>query len=363
MTSDSPGEPKQEQAEALQRSEERLRLVMQATNDAIWDIDLTAKSVWWNDCYDRLFGARPSETKSAWDWWILHLHPDDRARVVASFRAAIEGSADRWTCEYRYRRANGDYAYVLDRAFLARSPNGKATRILGAMLDLTGQKESEQQLSLQGQTIRRLFELQEQERKLVSQDIHDGLAQMLTGACMRLESVRGRVRGKHAIELEVSCELLRSAIAETRRLVNDLRPLIIDESGLEESIRHLIADLTRHTTCELSLECRLDRESREPVLNGVVYRIVQEAVGNSLRHGQAAHVAIKLQREASDLIITVQDDGVGFDPQGVSPDRFGLRGIQERARLFGGEAVIVSQPGAGANLRVRLCVPGWDAAP
>jgi len=126
--------------EALRHSEERLALAVRATNDAIWDYDVATGQIWSNEAYLRLFGARAS------DAWGELVHPDDRAAMVESFRAAMEGRSDRWQGEYRFRRADGSYAHVLDRAVIARGPDGRPTRVLGAMLDLTERKQAEERL-------------------------------------------------------------------------------------------------------------------------------------------------------------------------------------------------------------------------
>lgn len=133
--------------EARRISEERMMLVTRATNDAIWDSDLANGTVWWNAAYEKLFGPRPPDNRTNWQWWTEHIHPEDRERVVTSVRAAVAGKADHWTAEYRYQRTDGSYAHVLDRAFIARNPSsGKAHRILGAILDLTARKEMEKKL-------------------------------------------------------------------------------------------------------------------------------------------------------------------------------------------------------------------------
>src|SRR5207248_173187 len=84
------------QAEALRVSEERLRLFMEATNDAIWDVDIPAGTVWWNEGYDRCFGVRPKETAKSWDWWLERIHPADRERTVQTLKEAIARSEGHW---------------------------------------------------------------------------------------------------------------------------------------------------------------------------------------------------------------------------------------------------------------------------
>ena len=128
--------------ESLRKSEERFRLATKATNDSIWDIDLATGVVSWNDTYANLYGRVP-ETSDSWQWWIDNIHPEERENTVAGLRSAIAGRSSSWTCEYRFRRVSGDWAYIYDRAYVARDASGNAWRVIGAMQDLTGRKAAE----------------------------------------------------------------------------------------------------------------------------------------------------------------------------------------------------------------------------
>jgi two-component system, cell cycle sensor histidine kinase and response regulator CckA len=128
--------------EVLRQSEERFRLAIKATNDAIWDIDLKTGTVSWNETYSTLYD-RPPETSDSWQWWIDRIHPEDREVTVGEFRAAISSSASSWTREYRFQRADGRWAHIYDRAYIARDGSGKAWRVIGAMQDLTTRKQAE----------------------------------------------------------------------------------------------------------------------------------------------------------------------------------------------------------------------------
>ena len=110
--------------EALRKSEERLRLAIKATNDAIWDLDLKAGTVSWNDTYSTLYG-RP-ETADSWQFWIDRIHPEDRSRTVDGFQAALHSGESSWSSEYRFRRAEGRWAYIYHRAYIARDASGNA---------------------------------------------------------------------------------------------------------------------------------------------------------------------------------------------------------------------------------------------
>jgi PAS domain S-box-containing protein len=141
---------------ALRSSEERLHLATKATNDAIWDLDLKAGTVSWNDTYFRLYG-RPDRADS-WQFWIDHIHPEDRTRTVEGLQAAIAGGASSWSAEYRFRRLDGEWAHIYDRGYIAHDASGNASRVIGAMQDLTEKTKSEAALRESEERFRRVFE-------------------------------------------------------------------------------------------------------------------------------------------------------------------------------------------------------------
>ncbi|WP_264048602.1 PAS domain-containing sensor histidine kinase [Methylobacterium flocculans] len=122
---------------ALRATEERYRLVARATNDAIWDWDLNADVVLWNEALTTAYGWAPDQVEPTGAWWLSRIHPEDRAGVEADIRAAIVGGAADWSHEYRFLRADGSYADVLDRGYTVRDGSGAPLRMIGAMLDLT----------------------------------------------------------------------------------------------------------------------------------------------------------------------------------------------------------------------------------
>jgi PAS domain S-box-containing protein len=143
---------------ALEETQERLRLAVKATSDAIWDWDLTTNHVLWNEALEDAYGHRPAMVEPTGDWWIAQIHPDDRARIDASIHAVIDGTGTAWTDAYRFRRADGSYAEVLDRGHLRRNAEGRAVRMIGAMLDLTRLRRAETALRRSEERFRTILE-------------------------------------------------------------------------------------------------------------------------------------------------------------------------------------------------------------
>lgn len=142
----------------LEETKERYRLAAKATNDAIWDWDLTANRVLWNDALADAYGHSLATSESTGDWWLQHIHADDRDRIFNSIHAVIDGDGSAWSDEYRFQRGDGSYAEVLDRGHAIRGADGKALRMIGAMLDLTSRRKSETALRKSEERFRTIVE-------------------------------------------------------------------------------------------------------------------------------------------------------------------------------------------------------------
>ena len=141
----------------LKKSAERFRLVASATNEVVWDWDLAAETLWWNEGVLTSFGYDPNAPGND-SWWSDHLDPEDRERTLTALQEAIAGSGSRWHAEYRLVKANGQRADVIDRGFIVRDETGRAVRMIGALKDVTAQKRTEEILRASEERYRYLFE-------------------------------------------------------------------------------------------------------------------------------------------------------------------------------------------------------------
>lgn len=140
----------------LRDASERYRLAAEATEDVIWDFDIPTGMVTWSSALERHFGHRLDDNRIDKRWWIARIHPDDRARVVAHSTIVHDGNggAERWTNEYRFARADGEYAHVLDRGQLVRDEAGNPVRAIGAMVDLTEKRRAEAEARVHAERLR-----------------------------------------------------------------------------------------------------------------------------------------------------------------------------------------------------------------
>ncbi|RYZ67196.1 MAG: PAS domain S-box protein, partial [Proteobacteria bacterium] len=130
----------------LRDSKNRFDLVSRATNDTVWDWNPETDHLWWNDNLFHVFGYSPDDVEATVSWWEEHIHPEDRDRVSASVHHGVTQRGQSWTSQYRFQRADGGYALVSDRGFVLHDEAGCPSRMLGAMTDISSQKQKEDQL-------------------------------------------------------------------------------------------------------------------------------------------------------------------------------------------------------------------------
>lgn len=202
--------------------------------------------------------------------------------------------------------------------------------------------------------------IREQEKSRVARELHDELAQSLTALKMDTIWVRDRVgRDDPALAERVAgmLALLDSSVASTRRIAADLRPLVLDDLGLVPAIEWLVQSFTqRHgVACELDIDESL--ELGEPHATAV-FRIVQESLVNVAKHAQATQVSVRVAREGDEIVLSVRDDGLGFDAGAArKPQSLGLIGLRERAQLLEGTVRIESAPRRGTLVEARIPAP------
>ncbi|REK22964.1 MAG: PAS domain S-box protein [Planctomycetota bacterium] len=267
---------------------------------------------------------------------------------------------------------DGPHNYISIKLPL-RDATGKIYAMCGISTDITERIRAEAATKNEQVLLRKLLAVQEQERRLIAYEIHDGLIQDVVGAQMMIERVHEKEvpadgNGQHgegderADQLEAARGLLAGAIDEGRRLISQLRPLILDEQGVIESISYLVEE-GRKEGFNVEFEHRTEFDRLPALLEGTIYRIVQEALTNVRRHSHATNVQVRLTQHDDRLRLEIIDDGRGFDRAAVPTDRFGIRGIRERARLFGGTGAVESTPGQGTHVWVELPISVLEESP
>ncbi len=207
---------------------------------------------------------------------------------------------------------------------------------------------------------RSVSRIEEDERRRIARDLHDGVGQNLSALRHRIEAIRPRLDAADGIKLlDEALEICGQTLADTRHLARLLRPQILDDLGLEAALRWLAASCASAIGCEIEVEASLDEAELDPELSALAFRIVQESLTNVVRHSQASHVTIRVASRGGQLAVVVVDDGIGFDVKasqaaGSQARSAGLAGMQERVGLFGGRLNLISGSGAGTQVRAHI---------
>ena len=237
--------------------------------------------------------------------------------------------------------------------------------IAGRMISVIVQRQREQRQSLleANRQLRHYAATLEQlaitqERNRLSRELHDTLAHTLSGLAVQLEAARSLWQSaperSYAL-LEDSLLATRSGLTESRKAVQALRASPLEDLGLALALQNLAENAASRAGATLSLELPRDLEKLAPDVEQCLFRVAQESLENIVRHAEARHITVQLVREASRLVLSIRDDGRGFDPAHIDEHKnFGLKGLRERVGLFAGELQIHSQAGQGTTIRLVL---------
>jgi signal transduction histidine kinase len=206
-------------------------------------------------------------------------------------------------------------------------------------------------------SLRRIVEGQEIERRRLARELHDETGQALTSVLLGLRALE---EAKDEAQLRAAAadvrELVVATLQDVRRLAVELRPKALDDFGLVPALERLVQTVVEATGIDVQLEARLGDERLSPEVETTLYRVVQEALTNVVKHASARTVSVVLVRRGGTVTALVEDDGSGFDPATVAerPDGIGLAGMRERVALVGGRLTVESAPGSGTTLAVEV---------
>jgi signal transduction histidine kinase len=203
----------------------------------------------------------------------------------------------------------------------------------------------------------KLLTAQEEERRRVAYEVHDGLAQVAVAAHQHLQAFSRRYppdTEKGGRDLQRVSRLVRQTVSDARRIIANLRPTALDDFGLAAAVS-LEVERVRENGCQVNYEEELGDERLPDTVEIGLFRIAQEALTNARKHAQAERISVELRRRRGEVRLEVRDYGRGFDPAAVSvgsgpSERVGLAGMRERVVMLGGELEIQSEPGSGTSV-------------
>ena len=363
--------------EDILRSNERFHLVSQATQDAIWDRDIINGTLHWGDGFHTLFGHGREQSFMDVGSWEQYIHPDDRENVERSLNEVLENpSEQRWTCEYRYRRADGGHSFVADHGIVMRDANGRAVRMVGAMRDLSTYRAHEETLERLNEELTASNKELAQFAYVASHDLQEPL-RMVTGFLSKLEERSSGRLDKKAMEYlsfaAQGAEHMRNVIQDLLRYSRAGRGSYEAE---EVDLNEMMTEVTRtyatiinetgaHVTWE---ELPTVRGARTPL-----QQVLQNLVGNALKYreeGSAPMIKVSASADREWWHIRVQDNGIGIAPEHHdrifevfqrlhASDKFSGTGIglaicRKIVEAHGGIIQVGSEPGKGSTFHFTL---------
>jgi PAS domain S-box-containing protein len=306
--------------------EQRLQYVVRATNDAIWEVDLATGQVWCGGQFYSIFGYQPGEVKLTTAWWSSQIHAEDRDRVLASVKSAIEGGESLWSSEYRRRRGDGSYAYVYDRGYVVRDGAGKALRLTGAMMDLSDRKRNEKELEAAKETAEAANRSKSEFLAIMSHEIRTPMNGIIGMTDLALDTLLSPEQREYLTIVKESSNALLT-------LLNDILDFSKIEAGklsldpTEFNLRDLLATTVRLLAVRarqkgLEIAWRATPRVPERVIGdaGRLRQVIVNLLGNAVKFTEQGEVVLGVDVESEEdqstlLHFTLRDTGIGIAPE------------------------------------------------
>ncbi|MGE6487638.1 sensor histidine kinase [Paenisporosarcina sp. NPDC076898] len=205
----------------------------------------------------------------------------------------------------------------------------------------------------------KIIEAQEEERKRLSREIHDGPAQMMANVLVRSDLIERTYREKGVdqalVEISSLKLMVRNALSEVRRIIYDLRPMALDDLGLVPTLKKYLMTIEEYNAgCKIHFRSHGEQRRLLPNYEVAIFRLIQESVTNATKHGKCQSIMVEVEWFKNKVTVTVKDNGIGFNQRLVRDSSFGLLGMQERVDLLKGEMIVKSSPGKGTTMMFRI---------
>ena len=342
------------------KSINRFQLLSIATKEGIWEYDFITKESFYNDGITELFGHDYPELADNNTWWQNNIHPQDKNRIINALDELLEGTENVWWGKYHFRCKNGNYKLILDRLFVVRNAQNKPIRLIGTMQDLTELNSLEHEFAnirKEHQHIihKAVFQAEETERKIISEELHENINQVLAAINLHIGQAKNHVNKEGMAWLEEAQQLLVESISGIRILSKQLSPVSLQLLGLKQALEELLINLQEKNNISYTLLVdEIDFANINIDLQTVFYRIAQHQLMNIVKHSAATHILIKISAYGKKIKLSIRDNGMGIDLKTIKFGK-GFSTIQERSGVFGGSFNLESMEGkSGFTLEVII---------
>ncbi len=364
----------------LARKHQELDAIVTTAPDIIFSTQADGRADYISERFHEYTGDAPF-AKGDLDWW-SYVHPEDVETSRGQWLECIR-SGERYQAEYRIRSIDGSYRWFRARAIPIRDGEGSISKWYGSCAEIHDSKLLEQSIRESATKLEkmvdertsalrrlsgRLMTMQDEERRRVAREIHDGLGQELAAAKMIVDGITRQrsVESKNQAAAEAS-KIVDRAIQQIRTISHLLHPPLLDEVGLLSAIRWYLEGLTKRSGIEISLDLQVSEFPRlGPEIETAIFRIIQEALTNVFRHSGARTGCVTVTEREGTLVVMVRDDGRGveeevtqFLPESIG---IGIGGMRQRAKEFGGELRVTNaNPGTLVEVTIPFPTQSTDA--
>lgn len=343
----------------LIESENRLRTIVQTEPECVKILNLKGELLSMNPAGLAMIEADHEEQVLGHQLLEL-INPDYRSAFRMLSNKVLKGGSGK--LEFTITGLKGSHRWLETHVVPLRDSEGKIISVLGVTRDITERKKVEEEIRNTTRQLRllaaHLQSVREEERKRIGREIHDELGQQLTAIKMDIAWIDKKITADTPLlkdKLKNVICLLDGSNQSIRRILSELRPGILDDRGLLESIEWLGRQLTANTGIPVQLTADQTEIKLPESISTCIFRICQEALTNIIRYAQALHVWISLRVNDDMITVRIEDDGKGFDPSKVQNNKsFGILGMKERVLSLGGTFDLSASPGAGTKIMISL---------
>jgi len=346
--------------EKLKESNERFQYATTATSDIVWELNFETKEYIVYEGREKLFDP---VGEIGWQVGVegKYLVEKDRERVRMSFKnARNDKNQEFWSDEYDVYAVDGTIIRMINHAVFIRDTNGKVTRVIGAMQDVTQQRKLEAELQEQQHKEQLMItatalDAQEKERNAIGMELHDNVNQLLVGTYMLLRMVGNHPERSEEL-INTSIGHVKAAIDENRKLAHELVSPKLNDETLPDLLNGLTNSMLINAGIKVEIDCS---EYKDSMINDKIklaaYRVVQEQCSNIIKYASAQHTFFYLSTKRNTFTLQIKDDGKGKDlKHDVVTEGIGLKNIAARVSVFGGKIQIHASPGGGFGLNIKI---------
>jgi PAS domain S-box-containing protein len=345
----------------LRKSEARLEEAQTVAKVGSWETELSTMNVIWSDETYRIFDIDPINHLVSHPNFLEYVHPEDKEKVDKAFVSSLTRHTLN-KIEHRIVTPKGQVKNIEERWRVYHDNKGTPLRAVGTCQDITESKKVEEAIRQSQRELRQLSTylqtVREEERTHIAREIHDELGQQLTGLKMDAYWVLKKNTSDDIHlnkKLSDMISLIDDTIMTVRRISSELRPSILDDLGLTAAIEWQGEEFEKRTGVKSKIQINLNDTKIGKDLATNIFRVYQEALTNITRHAKATEVETTLNENENSIVLTIKDNGLGFDIEEVKyKNSLGLVGMKERALLFKGELNIVSEKLNGTTIILKI---------